>query len=81
MLQTVEAEIDINGNVHLREPIHVTKPTPALVTVLKDTAPTSATGNVAEVLRLLRSPEFANRKSYSAEEIDAQVQEIRESWD
>lgn len=81
MLQTVEAEIDVNGVVHLNEPIYVTEKTPALVTVLKNATPISDKGNVAEILALLRSPEFANRKSYSAEEIDEQIREIRESWE
>ena len=81
MLQTVEAEIDVNGNVHLREPIRITKPTRALVTLLEDVAPTADTGNIVAVLSLLRSPEFANRKSYSVEEIEAQIQENRESWE
>lgn len=79
MLQTVEAIIDVNGNVHLREPIHVTEDTPALVTVLKTSS--SEKGNVEDVLKVLRDPEFANRKSFSAEEIDEQIRELRESWD
>ena len=37
MLQTVEAEIDIYGNVRLLEPLRVTKPTRALLTLLEDT--------------------------------------------
>jgi len=65
----------------LREPIHVTKPTRALVTLLEDTTPAAGMGNVAELLKVLRSPEFVNRKSYSAEEIEAQIQENRESWE
>lgn len=82
MLQTLEAEIDVNGNVHLREPVRITKPTRALVTLLEEIpASTSSQGNIAAVLRLLRSPEFANRKSYSAAEIDAQIEENREAWD
>ncbi|MEO6724679.1 MAG: hypothetical protein ABIU20_05170 [Blastocatellia bacterium] len=81
MLQTIEAEIDVNGTVHLREPIQISRPTRALVTVLEDTTPVTGTGNVAELLKLLRSPEFVNRKSYSAEEIEAQIQENRDSWE
>lgn len=82
MLPTVEAEIDLNGVVHLREPIRVTKPTRALVTLLEEVpAPIASKSNVVELLQVLRSPEFANRKSYTAEEIDAQIQENREAWD
>ena len=78
MLQTLEAEIDVNGNMHLREPVRITKPTRALVTLLEEApAISSGQGNVAEVLRLLGSPEFANRKSYPAAEIVAQIEENR----
>lgn len=36
MLQTVEAEVDVNGNVHWLEPVQITKTTRALVTLLND---------------------------------------------
>ena len=36
MLQTVEAEIEINGVVRLLEPLHITKKTRAIVTVLDE---------------------------------------------
>jgi len=83
MLQTIEAEIDEQGNVRLLEPLRLTKPTRALVTLLEDTAAplVEEQGNAARLLALLRSPEFANRQSYSAEEIAAQIQEIRDSRD
>lgn len=81
MLQTIEAEIDVNGTVHLREPIYVSKPTRALVTLLEDAMPKADVGNAAELLKVLHSPEFANRRSYTAEEIEAQINENRESWD
>ena len=82
MLQTVEAEIDVNGNVRLLEPLRVTKPTRALLTLLEDTAaPVEEQGNAAELLELLRSPEFANRRSYPPEVIEAQIQENRNSWE
>lgn len=81
MLQAVEAEVDVNGNVRLCEPVQVSKPTRAIVTLLEDSPVPSGNGNATELLKLLRSPEFANRKSYSAEEIEAQIRENRESWD
>ena len=37
MLQTVEAEIDVNGNVRLLEPLRVTRKMRAIVTVLEVT--------------------------------------------
>ena len=38
MLQTVEAEIDVNGNIRLLEPLLVTKPRRVLVTLLAESA-------------------------------------------
>ena len=82
MLQTVEAEIDVNGKVELLEPVRVTKRTRAIVTVLEETnGEQEGKGNSKRILELLRSPEFANRKSYSAEEIEAQIEEARNSWE
>ncbi|MGH9843703.1 MAG: hypothetical protein ACREEM_33625 [Blastocatellia bacterium] len=82
MLQTVQAEVDVNGNVRVLEPLHVTKPTRALLTLLEDaSALAESQGNVAELLKLLRSHDFANRRSYTAEEIEAQIEENRNSWE
>lgn len=82
MLQTVEAEIDVNGNVHLLEPLKITKPSRALVTVLDtENGSVNQKGNITEVLKLIESPEFKNRKSYSEEEIESQIQEARNSWE
>lgn len=82
MLQTVEAEIDVNGNVELLEPVSVTKKTRAIVTILEETSSDKPEkGNSKKILELLRSPEFANRKSYSAEEIEARIEEARNSWE
>jgi len=39
MLQTIEAEIDVNGNVRLLTPVKVTRPTRALVTLLDEASP------------------------------------------
>ncbi len=39
MLQTVEAEIAVDGTVRLLTPIKVTKPTRALVTLLDEASP------------------------------------------
>lgn len=36
MLQTIEVEIDVNGNVRWLEPVQITKTTRALVTLLTD---------------------------------------------
>jgi DTW domain-containing protein YfiP len=83
MLKTVEAEIDVNGKVILLEPVRVTKKTRAIVTLLEETngQEQERRRNSEEILELLKSPEFANRKSYSAEEIEAQIEEERNSWE
>ncbi len=82
MLQTVEAELDVNGNVRLLEPLPVNATSRVIVTLLEtkpQAAPVKGTG--AALLDLLNSPKFVNRKSYSAEEIEAQIEEYRNSWD
>ncbi len=82
MLQTVKVEVNVDGSVRLLEPLQISKKSSAILTVL-DEAPDvkPVKGTVAGMLALLNSPEFANRKSYSAEEIDAQIQENRNSWE
>lgn len=81
MLQTVEAEIDVNGNVELLEPVRVLKKSRAILTVLEETNDDAddERGNGKKILELLRSPEFINRKGYSAEEIKIQIEEARNS--
>ncbi len=83
MLQTVEAEIDVNGKVELLEPVRVTKRTRAIVTLLEETnsEEQERKGSSKKILELLKTPEFVNRKSYSAEEIEAQIEEARNSWE
>jgi hypothetical protein len=82
MLQTVEAELDVNGNVRLLEPLPVSATSRVLVTLLETkTQSETVKGTGAALLELMNSPEFVNRKSYSAEEIDAQIEELRNSWD
>lgn len=82
MLQAVEAEIDVDGNVRLLEPLRVTRKARAIVTLLEETnGARKGEGNARQVSELLKSPEFANRKSYSAEEIEAQINEARNSWE
>lgn len=82
MLQTVEAEIDVDGAVKLLETVRVTKKSRAIVTVLDgefDRA--SETESSKKILEFLESPEFVNRKSYPAGEIEAQIEDARNSWE
>lgn len=82
MLTTVEAEIDTNGNVRLLEPVEIKKTTRAIVTLLEETSGAkNENGNAEKVLAFLNNPKFKNRKSYSSEEIKAQIQEARDSWE
>lgn len=80
MLQTVEAEIDTNGNITFSEPLKVRNKARVIITVLEElNNDLEEKGNGQEMLEFLRSPEFINRKSYSAEEIEAQIEEARNS--
>ncbi len=80
MLKTVEAEIRPDGSVTLLEPLQVNGKTRALVTVLENGDRANA-GNVSSVLALMRRPEFKNRRSYPVEQIEAQIEDARNSWE
>ena len=82
MLNTVEAENDTNGTVRLLEPVEVKKTTRAIVTILDKT--NDSKENVPDkntIVELLNNPEFANRKSYPSEEMEARIEELRNSWE
>lgn len=82
MLQTVQAEVDVNGTVRLLEPLQVTKTTRAVVTLLEESAqPPGEPGSAAALLEILRSPAFANRRSYTTDEIETQIEENRNAWE
>lgn len=66
MLQTVEAEVDVNGNVRLLEPLKVTKTTRALLTLIEDhqtansilpeiTSPDERARLIDEIVRSMKS--------------------------
>jgi len=79
MLTTIEAEIDVNGNVRLLEPLKLKKKSRAIVTVLDERIEPQKQPNL--ITELLKTPEFANRKSYSVETIETQIEELRNSWE
>jgi len=82
MLTTIEAEIDVYGNVRLLEPLKLSKKSRAIVTVLDETDATQEQKeNKNTVLELLKSSEFANRKTHSTQEIEARIEELRNSWE
>jgi len=80
MLQTVEAEIKPDGSITLLEPIEVKTTARALVTVLEN-GNGAKSGNVPAVLKLMQSPAFKDRQSYPAEQIEAQIENARNSWE
>ncbi len=88
MLQTIKAEIDVNGKVRLLEPVRVERRTRALVTLLdeadeqtQERVDAQAQGNVAAALEFLRTHRLPEAARSSVEEIEAQIQENRNSWD
>ena len=83
MLQTVEAEIDVNGKVKLLEPVRVTKRTRAIITLLEEKAEEEPErkGNSKSILEFLRTNRLTESARPTAEEIEAQILEARESWD
>lgn len=78
MLTTVKAEVEIGGNVRLLEPLDVSKTTKALVTLLEENGKGKDAKSVLDFLRSNRLPESSRP---SSEEIDAQIEEARSSWD
>jgi hypothetical protein len=80
MLQTVRAEVDVDGNVRLLEPLNVTKTSPALVTLLDtENGSGSLKGNVIELLKFLRENRLPEEARPKVEEIEARITEMRES--
>ena len=82
MSQTVQAEINVDGSIRLLEPIHVSKPTRALVTLIEgENIIPERLGNVAKVLKFLQENRLPDPARPSQEEIEKQIAEARESWD
>lgn len=82
MLTTVEAEIDVNGNVKLLEPVEVKKTTRVIVTLLEEkNGKDNQKGNVQKVLEFLQKNRLPKEVSPTIEEIEAQITEARESCD
>ena len=82
MLQTAEAEISIDGSVRLLEPLQVRKTSRALVVLLdKDNGVVRQRGNAAEVLKFLRENRLPESARPTADEIEAQIADARESWE
>ena len=80
MLQTVEAEINPDGSVTLLEPVEVKTTARALVTVLENGNGANE-GNVRQTLEWLRNNRLPAESRRSPEEMEAQIEENRNSWD
>lgn len=80
MSKTIEAEINVDGTVTLLEPVKVKVKTRARVTILENGEDTGK-GNVHQMLEFLRNNRLPAKSRRSAEEIEAQIQENRNSWD
>lgn len=80
MMQTVEAEINVDGTVTLLEPVRVKTKTRALVTVLENGGATGE-GNARQMLEFLQNNRLPAEARRSAEEMEAQILENRNSWD
>ena len=81
MLQTVEAEINTDGTVTLLEAVDVMTTTRALVTVMENSVGAREKGNVRETLEFLRNNRLPAECRRSPEELEAQIEENRNSWD
>lgn len=82
MLQTVKAEVSVDGSVRLLEPLHVTQTSPAIVTLLNsENGATKPRGNALAVLQFLENNQLPESCLPTTVEIEEQILEARESWE
>jgi hypothetical protein len=82
MLQTARAEVSVDGTVRLLEPLHVTRTSSAIVTLLNtESDAAKPKGNALAVLQFLQENELPESALPTAEEMEAQILEARESWE
>ena len=72
MLQTVEAEIDVNGDIRLLEPLPVTTPRRVLVTLLAESAKSQngSTNNSMGAVPVAAAPVEATREIRRQEQME-----------
>jgi hypothetical protein len=83
MLQAIEAVIERNGMVRLKESVHPVRPVRAVITLLEPLIaeqPVIDTGNVSYVLALLNSPTFKNAPAGDPVSMEAVIQANRTAW-
>jgi hypothetical protein len=78
MLTTVKAEVEVGGKVRLLEPLAVSRTTKAIVTLLEENGNDKNAKRALDFLRSNRLPEASRPNSA---EIEAQIEEARNSWD
>jgi hypothetical protein len=84
MLQAIEAVIEKNGMVRLKEPVHPVRPVRAVITLLEPLIAGQSvtnTGNVSNVLALLNSPTFQNAPTGNPISMEAVIQANRIAWE
>jgi hypothetical protein len=87
MLTTIHAEIDRHGQVHLLEEVTLNRPRRALVTILDEAEEAEfrgeepRRGTAATALAFLRDNRLPATALPTAEEMEVQIKEARESWD
>jgi len=83
MLQAIEAVIERNGMVRLKESVHPVRPVRAVITLLEPLIteqPVIDTGNVSNVLALLNSPTFKNAPAGNPVSMETVIQANRAAW-
>lgn len=72
MLQTVEAEIDVSGQIRLLEPLRVSKKSRAIITVLEESnGDTKERGNSKKILEFLCNNRLPDSARPGVKEIGA----------
>ena len=74
MLQTIEAEIDVNGKIRWLEPLQITKPRRVLVTLLAETetimAEQESSNKLRQIAESMRANSFSgNPPQFSREKL------------
>jgi len=80
MLQTIEAILEPSGHVRLLEPIQVTAPSRVLMTLL-DPIISIERGSAAMLLKRLKDNPLPLECQRTEAEIDAQIEQERDSWE
>ncbi|HEC85017.1 MAG: hypothetical protein DRR08_31115 [Candidatus Parabeggiatoa sp. nov. 2] len=82
MLQAIEAVIETNGIVRLKEFVYPVRPVRAVITLLEPLVaePVIDNGNVSRVLALLNSSAFKNAQAGNPVSMEAVIQANRTAW-